>query len=238
MSTPEWLSRTELLLGNGALRKLQDSAVAVVGLGGVGGAAAEALCRAGVGALVLVDCDAVSESNLNRQLIATRETLGLRKTAAAAARLRSINPGCAVTELDLRLTPDNIGELLALSPSAVADCIDTVSAKLALIEACHAASVPIISALGTGNRLDPSKLRAGDVADTAGNSCGLSRVVRAELRRRGVTGHRAVFSAEVPKTVVAEAAHGRHAPASAAFVPPAAGFLLAAEVVRLLTAQR
>ncbi len=234
----DWLSRTKLILGAEAVNTLSLSTVAVLGLGGVGGACAEALCRAGVGRLILIDHDLVDETNLNRQLLATRKTVGQKKCDAAKERLQSINPNVQLVLLDQFYLPENSNFLYEEHPHVVLDAIDTVTAKLHLAENCFAKGIPLVSCMGTGNRLDPSKLRAGDIAETAntGVGCPLAKVMRRELRKRGVASLRVIYSVEEPvKSVCAsDSPSGRHSPGSAAFVPPAAGFLLAAEGVKAL----
>ena len=180
-----WLARTRLLLGEEAVETLRHSRVAVLGLGGVGGAAAEAICRSGVGAMLLADYDKVDITNLNRQLIAVSSTVGQDKTEAAARRLRDINPELDLTLRDGRLAPENLPEVLDWQPDYILDCIDNVTAKLALTVLCREQGVKLITCLGTGNRLDPSLLRVGNLPDTAGTGCPLSRIMRKELRRRG-----------------------------------------------------
>lgn len=224
----DFLERTLPVLGSEALERLENSRVALLGLGGVGGAAAEALCRAGVGHLLLVDNDTVSASNRNRQLIATTATLGLAKTAAAKERLALINPSCQVTTLQRFYLPEESSFLYDWQPDCVLDAIDTVTAKLHLAERCRELNIPLISSMGTGNRLDPSRLRLGSIGDTAGTGCPLTRIMRRELGKRGITQLQVVYSQEPPvKSVCVESEHGRHSPGSTAFVPPAAGFLLA-----------
>lgn len=229
-----WLARTRLLLGDEAVNSLRHSRVAVLGLGGVGGAAAEAICRSGVGAMLLADYDRVDITNLNRQLIAVTSTVGHDKTEAAARRLRDINPELDLTLREGRLTPENLPEVLDWQPDYILDCIDNVTAKLALTVLCRERGIRLITCLGTGNRLDPSMLRVGNLPDTAGTGCPLSRIMRKELRRRGITDLTVVYSLEVPvePAGVPAADNGRHPPASMAFVPPAAGFLMASYAVR------
>ena len=166
-----WLARTRLLLGEEAVETLRHSRVAVLGLGGVGGAAAEAICRSGVGAMLLADYDKVDITNLNRQLIAVSSTVGQDKTEAAARRLRDINPELDLTLRDGRLAPENLPEVLDWQPDYILDCIDNVTAKLALTVLCREQGVKLITCLGTGNRLDPSLLRVGNLPDTAGTGC-------------------------------------------------------------------
>lgn len=241
----DWTARTRVLFdglagpseGERVLRLLGEKRVAVLGLGGVGSACAEALCRAGVGHLLLVDSDAVKESNLNRQLIATRQTLGQNKAAALRERLLSINPAGEFAVSTQFLLGDTVGSVFSFRPDAVADCIDTISAKLALAEECARRGVLLVSSMGTGGRLDPTRLRSGDIADTAGCGCSLARVMRRELKRRGVGRLEVVYSTEPPVrlTIAADGENGRHPPSSSPFVPPAAGFALASLVVRRLT---
>lgn len=230
----DWLGRTRLLLGEDHVEKLRRSRVAVLGLGGVGGAAAEAICRSGVGAMLIADYDRVDITNLNRQLIAVTSTVGHDKTGAAARRLLDINPELQLTVLNERLGPDNLQKVLDWQPDYILDCIDNVTAKLALTVLCREQGAKLITCLGTGNRLDPSMLRVGNLPDTAGTGCPLSRIMRKELRRRGITDLTVVYSLEVPlePAGVPAADNGRHPPASMAFVPPAAGFLMASHAVR------
>lgn len=228
--------RSAALLGEAAMEKLCHATVAVVGLGGVGGACAEALVRGGVGRLILMDHDRVSLSNVNRQLFATAHTVGALKTQAAADRLRSVNPAVSLECLPLFYGADTEEILFAKAPDFVADCIDTVTAKVALIRACKERNIPIVSSMGTGNRLDPTAFRLGDIADTAGCGCGLARVMRRTLRAAGIERLPVVYSTELPKPVIAETEGGRHSPASSSFCPPAAGYALASYVIRNLIA--
>ena len=230
----EWQSRTQALLGERALELLSGSRVAVLGLGGVGGTAAEALVRCGVGHLLLVDRDVVEESNLNRQILATHTTLGLSKAQAARERFLAINPEADLDARQLFYLPENGGFLEEYAPHYVVDAMDNVTAKLDLAQRCREKGIPLISCLGTGNRMDPGALRIGDVAETAGCGCPLARVMRRELKKRGLSGLTVLYSAEYPARALAPGAgeHGSHSPASSPFVPPAAGYLLAAYVVR------
>lgn len=230
-----WLSRTALLIGEEGVLRLRGARVALLGLGGVGGACAEALCRAGVGQLLLCDSDTVSTANLNRQLIATRETIGQAKTEAAAQRLYSIHPSLSLTLCQRFYLPEDSDFLYAFQPDIVIDAIDTVTAKLHLAQECGRRGIALVSCLGTGNRLRPQALTVGDIADTAGCGCPLARVMRRELKKRGIEKLRVVFSRELPLScTVKEEAAGRHPPGSISFVPPVAGYLLAGEAVRLL----
>lgn len=232
----EYTQRTELLLGTDALKKLNQCHVAVFGLGGVGGYAAEALARTGIGELTLVDADAFHPSNLNRQLFATTETLGKRKTEVAAARLKTVAPNCKIHPLDFFYTPENAHQIDLSQFDYIVDAIDTVTSKIHLICAADAAKIPLISSMGTGNKLDPTRLKITDLYKTEG--CPLARVLRRELKARGIRKLKVVFSDEEPKkTVVPDESSPRHAPASAIFVPACAGLTLAAETVKDLTKQ-
>ena len=233
-------SRTALILGDAALDSLSDSHVAVLGLGGVGGYAAEGLARSGVGQLTLIDEDVISPTNLNRQLLATTDTIGLPKADVAAARVAHINPNCKVRPLRFRYEAATREEFFSVHYDYIVDAIDLVSCKLDLIETAHGRAVPIISALGTGDKLDASAFRIADISKTEG--CHLARVLRKELRNRGILHHKVVFSPELPHraaTAVSEAPPpGRRAvPGSTAWCPAVAGLLLAQAVVLDLTGQ-
>ena len=228
-----WLDRQKLLLGEEACRKLAAARVAVVGLGGVGGACVEGLCRAGVGALLLMDHDTVDLTNLNRQLLATRATLGISKAQAAKERVLSINPDCEAAALPLFYGEETSEQLFSFRPDYVVACIDNVTAKLHLAVRCRERGVPLLMALGTGNRLDPSAFRIGTIEETAQNGagCGLARVMRRELKKRGIAGQKVLYSLEpAAKTVLEDG--GRYAPGSLSVCPPAAGFLMASQVIR------
>lgn len=232
------LARTERLLGAEAMARLSAARVAVFGLGGVGGHAAEALARSGIGAMDVFDDDVVSLTNLNRQLIATHDTLGQPKVDAMAARLAAVAPGCRVVPHQLFYMPDTADSVDLSAFDYIVDAVDTVAAKLELATRSTALGVPIISAMGAGNRLDPTRLIVTDLYQTAG--CPLARVMRRELRKRGVQRLKVVWSDEPPFEARGEAADepglppGRNVPGSTAFVPPAMGLVLAAEVVRAL----
>ena len=229
--------RTELLLGAAAMARLAASRVAVFGLGGVGGSAAEALARSGVGALDLFDDDVVSLTNLNRQAVATHDALGMPKVDAMAARIAAIAPEARVEAHRMFYMPENAGEVDLSKYDYVVDAVDTVAAKLELAVRATALGVPIISAMGAGNKLDPTKLTISDIYKTS--VCPLARVMRRELRRRGVRRLKVAWSTEPPATPLGQSeedlAHPRRSiPGSTAFVPPAMGLAIAAEVVREL----
>ena len=228
-------SRTALIYGPEAMEKLARSHVIVFGVGGVGGYVVEALARSGVGALDLVDNDTVALTNLNRQIIATRETLGQYKVDVAEARIRAINPDCRVRTYKTFYLPQTEGAFDLGRYDYVVDAIDTVSGKLALAVNAQAAGTPIISAMGAGNKIDPSALEVTDISRTAVDP--LARVMRKELKKRGVKRLKVVCSREAPIRPLCsdEPTDRRELPGSNAFVPAAAGLLIAAEVVKDLT---
>ena len=229
-------SRTELLLGAEALEKRKAARVIVFGLGGVGGHAAEALVRAGVGAIDLVDDDRIGVSNLNRQLFALHSTLGMDKVDAAKARLLDVNPELAVTTHKCFYLPETADRFDFSRYDYVLDCIDTVTGKLQLVEAARAAGTPIISCMGTGNKLDPTGFRVSDISKTRG--CPLARIMRKELKKRGIAHLQVVWSEELPRepleAAVPDRQGRRSVPGSVSFVPPAAGLIMAGAVVRAL----
>lgn len=234
--------RTALLLGEDGVERLKKAHVLLFGLGGVGSYAAEALARAGVGSLTLVDDDTVSESNLNRQLVALHSTLGQNKAQVAAARIRDINPDCNVTVAPVFYMPATSHELPFDGPvhyDYIVDAIDTVTAKLEIIRQAQAAGVPVISSMGTGNKLRPDLLTACDISKTT--TCPLARVMRRELRARGIEHLRVVYSTEPPRTPknrTAAPAPGqprpKDTPGSSPWVPSSAGLLIASEVIARL----
>ena len=226
---PEEFSRSILVLGNDSIEKLALSRVIVFGLGGVGGYVVEALARTGVGHLDLVDNDEVSLSNINRQIYALHSTVGKDKVAVAHARVLDINPNCIVRKHKIFYLPETADQINLSDYDYVVDCIDTVSAKIELVMRANEANVPIISSMGTGNKLDPSKLRIADISKTS--VCPLARVMRQELRKRGIYHLKCVFSTEEPATASIDSG-SRHVPGSVAFVPSVAGLMMAAEVIR------
>ena len=234
-------SRTEKLLGKAAMEKLAKSRVAVFGIGGVGGYVCEALVRSGVGAFDLVDSDVVSISNLNRQIIALRSTLGRYKTEAMRERMLDINPEADVRVYNCFFLPENRDEFPFTDYDYVVDAVDTVSAKLALAETAMENGVPLISSMGAGNKLDGSAFRVSDIFET--HTDPLARVMRRELKKRGIERLKVVWSEEPPMNPRQEDAEEdpsgkpcRTPPGSVAFAPSAAGLILAGEVVRDLTA--
>lgn len=229
----EQFTRQTMILGEDALSRLQQSHVAVFGIGGVGSFCAEALARAGVGTLTLVDDDTVAPSNLNRQLIALHSTIGLPKVAVMEQRIRDINPDCHVNAMFLRYDEDTKEQFFSQSFDYIADAIDSVGAKLSLIETAMERSVPIISSMGTGNKLDPSLFSITDLSKTSG--CPLARVMRRELKKRGILHHTVLYSPEDPCRPSQELPDGsRPVPGSVSWVPSSAGLMIAGYIIRSL----
>ena len=228
----EEFSRSALLIGEEKIDRLAGAHVAVFGVGGVGGFVAEALCRAGIGTLSLFDRDTVSRSNLNRQIIALQSTIGQEKTEVMAARCRDINPDVTVYPHAVFYDASTADDFPLSAYDYVVDAIDTVSSKLLLAERANAAGVPLISAMGAGNKLDPSLFRVSDITNTT--VCPLARVMRRELKLRGIRHLKVVWSPEPPLTPApCENAPGRRqTPGSMSFVPGTAGLLPAGEVIR------
>ena len=227
--TAEQFSRTELLLGEEAMEILKNARVAVFGIGGVGGYVTEALARSGVGAFDLTDKDRVCLSNLNRQIIATHKSIGKYKTEVMRERILDINPEAEVRTHECFYLPETKGEFDFSSYSYVVDTVDTVTAKLSLAEEAKAAGVPMISSMGAGNKLNPFLFETADIYETS--VCPLARVMRRELRKRGIDHLKVVYSKEPPLPPLKEA----DGPGSTAFVPSVAGLLIASEVIRDLT---
>ena len=228
--------RTELLVGEEGINKLHNSKVIVFGIGGVGSFVVEALTRAGVGNLILVDNDTICISNLNRQIHATQATVGMIKVEAMKERVISINPKCNVEAKQVFITADNISEIIPSDVDYVVDAIDTVTSKLALAEYCYKNNINIISSMGTGNKMDPTQFRVSDVFKT--KVCPLAKVMRHELRKRGVKKFKVVYSEEMPMTPDkgrAVPSAKRQTPGSISFVPPVAGMIIGGEVIKDLT---
>ena len=231
--------RTEMMLGADAMDKLRGCHVAVFGLGGVGSYAVEALCRSGIGELTLIDQDTLSLSNINRQLFALESTVGMSKAEAAAARCRDINPDVIVHPVCATYDAAHREDFFTASYDYIVDAIDLVSCKLDLIEQAQLRGIPILSALGTGNKLDPSLLRVTDISKTSG--CPLARVMRKELRARNIHHLKVVFSPEEPaptRQLEAPPPGRRSVPASVAWVPSCAGLMMAGAVIQDLISER
>lgn len=228
--------RTRMLIGDAGQDILTRASVAVFGAGGVGGAVIEALARSGIGRLDVIDGDTFSVSNLNRQILAVEPAVGKAKTEVAKERILSINPKARVEEWKLFYLPENADTIDFTVYDYVVDAIDTVAGKLAIIEGAKRAGVPVISSMGTGNKLDPSEFEVTDIRKTS--VCPLARVMRQELKKRGITGVKVLYSKEEPRrplqfdTDDVKGTAGRPVPGSMPFVPPVAGYLIAAEVVR------
>ena len=225
--------REAMFYGQDALDRLSQAHVMILGIGGVGSYGAEAIARAGVGQITLVDNDTVGLTNLNRQLCALHSTLGKYKSDVMAERIRDINPNCRVTSLPLLYQDDNKETFFSLEPDYIVDAIDLVSCKLSLIQTAKARNSPIISAMGTGNKQDPTRFRICDISETTG--CPLARVMRRELRNRGIVHHTVLFSDEpaiTPIPLEAPPPGRRSIPASLSWVPSCAGLMLAGYVIR------
>ncbi|MEE6207865.1 MAG: tRNA threonylcarbamoyladenosine dehydratase [Alphaproteobacteria bacterium] len=227
-------SRTRILLGSKAMEKLARSRVAVFGIGGVGGYAVEALARSGVGALDLIDSDKVALTNLNRQIIALHNTIGQYKVDVAAERIQAINPDCIVRTYKTFYLPENSAEFDFSAYDYIVDAIDTVAGKIGLIEAANVAGVPIISAMGAGNKLDPTAFEVTDIYKTS--VCPLAHVMRKELKKRGIKKLKVVYSKEKPLSPLTDEETDKTAkrvtPGSTSFVPPVVGLIIAGEVIK------
>lgn len=235
----EQFLRIEALLGGEAMKLLQNAKVAVFGIGGVGGYTVEALARSGIGKFDLIDNDTVSVSNLNRQIIATVDTIGKPKVEVMRDRILSINPKAEVTIRQSFFLPENKGEYDFGEYSYVVDAVDTVTAKIAILQFSKEAGVPVISSMGTGNKLNPMELEVTDISKTS--VCPLAKVMRKECKERGIQNVKVVYSKEqpiVPKVTLEETdpvAKRRGTPGSTAFVPPVAGLIIASEIIKDLT---
>ena len=214
------------------MSRLVRARVAVFGIGGVGGHCVQALARAGVGAIDVFDDDVVSLTNINRQAVAMSSTLGRPKVEVIRDQILDINPAAVVTCRKMFYTPENADGVDLSVYDYIVDAIDTVKAKVELIVRANAAGVPVISAMGAGNKLDPTRFEVAELSQTS--VCPLCRVMRAQLRKRGIARHKVVYSREEPVRVVADETGGRHAPGSVSFVPPVMGLILAGEVIKNL----
>ena len=231
----EQFLRIQMLLGTEALERLQKARVAVFGIGGVGGYTVEALARSGVGQLDLIDSDTVSVSNINRQILATHSTVGMPKVEAARARILDINPECLVRTHQIFYTPETADRFDFTQYDYIADAIDTVTGKLQLVQRAYETGTPIICCMGTGNKLDASAFQVADISKTS--MCPLARIMRKELSKRGIRHLKVVYSQEEALTPTgweeeAAALGKRQIPGSVAFVPGAAGLILAGEVIK------
>jgi len=223
--------RSEMLFGTDSTEILERKNVAVFGVGGVGGYVVEALARAGIGNITVVDNDTVSVSNINRQIIALESTIGQNKVDVIKKRINDINPNCNVTPIKMFYLPENANEFDLTKFDYIVDAVDTISAKLSLAENAEKTGVKIISSMGTGNKTCPEMFRVCDIFDTSGDA--LARVMRTECRKRNIKKLKVVYSSEEPKNVLCDSENKR-IPASCSFVPPVAGFIIAGEVIKEL----
>lgn len=224
-------SRTEALIGKSAVEKLKKSRVAVFGVGGVGGYVAEALARSGIGVIDLIDSDRVSISNINRQIVALRSTVGKYKTEVMAERIKDINPSAKVNVYNIFYLPETANDFDFLQYDYIVDAVDTVSAKLSIVERAYALNIPVISSMGAGNKLDPTAFEVEDIYKTS--VCPLAKVMRRELKKRGVAKLKVVYSKEEPKlSELIDAETGKRSPASISFVPSVVGLIIASEVIK------
>lgn len=231
MSVKEEFSRTAMVYGGDAINKLQKAHVAVFGVGGVGGFACEALARAGVGQFDLFDKDTVSLSNINRQIIALHSTVGKAKVDIMRERIKDINPDCEVNVYNVFYLPENADEYDLSKYDYIIDAVDTVSAKLEIITRSRRNGVPVISAMGAGNKTDPTMFRVADIYNTS--VCPLARVMRRELKKQGIDGLKVVYSTEEPKKCPNQDKNGeKPVPGSLSFVPSVMGLIIAGEVVK------
>ncbi len=232
-------SRTELLIGAEGMARLKSARVAVFGIGGVGGYVCEMLARSGIYNIALFDSDTVSVTNRNRQIIALESTTGMPKAEVMRDRILDINPDAAVSVNNVFYTPENADDYPLSDYDYIADCIDTVSSKIELIVRAKAAGVRIISAMGAGNKLDPTRFEVADIYKTS--VCPLARTMRYELRKRGIKSLKTVYSKEEPRKPlgdIGEESFGRHIPASAAFAPAAMGIVMASEIINDIAKQQ
>ena len=224
-------SRTEALIGKSAVEKLKNSRVAVFGVGGVGGYVAEALARSGVGVIDLIDSDKVSVSNINRQIVALRSTIGKYKTEVMAERIKDINPNAKVNVYNIFYLDETANEFDFSAYDYIVDAVDTVSAKISIVERAYALNIPVISSMGAGNKLNPTAFEVEDIYKTS--VCPLAKVMRRELKKRGVEKLKVVYSKEEPKiSELIDGDSGKRAPASISFVPSVVGLIIAGEVIK------
>ena len=235
-------SRTKLLFGENTMARLADSHIAIFGIGGVGSYTVEALARSGIGFLDIIDSDKIESSNINRQLFALHSTIGQYKVDVAKSRIYDINPSCCVTAYKLFFSPDTAEQIDFTAYDYIADCIDTVSSKIEIITRAKAAGIPVISCMGAGNKLDPTQFEVADISKTS--VCPLARVMRHELKNRGIENVKVVYSKEkvikplrIEETEKNES-QGKRPPASNSFVPASAGLILAGEIIKAIACRQ
>lgn len=224
--TDSWLDRSKKLIGENNLLKLSKKTVVVLGLGGVGGSCAEALCRAGIGKLILIDNDEFEITNLNRQILATRDCLNLKKCEVAKKRFELINPKIKAVTGNFFCTSQNYKFIFDFEPDYIADCIDTITTKILLAVECYNKNFNLLSCLGMGNRLNPEEIKIGDINDTIGTSCRMSRIIRHKLKEKGIKKLDVVYSTEKPVNL--------NPIGSVSFVPPVAGYFMASKIIKVL----
>ena len=225
-------SRTEVLIGKERVEKLQNSKVAIFGIGGVGSYVVEGLARAGIGSFILIDKDVVDETNINRQIIATKKTIGIPKVEVARQRILDINPNAKIEIREEFFLPESI-DFFDKKIDYVIDCVDTITAKIEIIVRAKKHNIPVISCMGTGNKLDPTKFEVEDIYKTS--ICPLAKVMRKELKQRGIENLKVVYSKEEPiKTNLFDEETNKQIPGSISFVPSVAGLIIAGEVVKEL----
>lgn len=231
MNVKEEFSRTAYVFGENSIEKLNNSRVAIFGVGGVGGYICEALCRAGVGHIDIFDRDTVSLSNINRQIIALHSTVGRPKVEVMKERILDINPECEINAYNVFYLPENADEFDLSAYNYIADAVDTVAAKLEIAERAYKLGIPVISAMGAGNKTDPTRFEVADINDTS--VCPLARVMRRELKNRGIKKYKVVYSKEEPrKSGVTDPESGKSIPGSLSFVPSAMGLIMAGEIIK------
>lgn len=233
-----WYERTRMLLGNSAIDKLKRAKIIIFGVGGVGSFVAEAAARAGIGNITLVDNDCVSVTNINRQIIALNSTIGKTKTEVMSERIKDINNECNVKCVNEFILYDNINEVLNEKFDYCIDAVDTVTAKIAIIMRCQELNIPVISSMGTGNKLDPTRLEITDIYKTT--VCPLAKVMRKELKSRGIKELKVCYSNEEPITPLesTEETNKRRTPGSVSFVPSVAGLIIGGEVIKSITGNK
>lgn len=225
----DWLMRTKLLLGEKQVENLKNKTVAIFGLGGVGSYAAEAIARSGIGSIILIDKDTIEETNINRQLIADTTTLGKQKVEVEKERLLAINPNLQVTIYAEEYNEDKKEKMILKEYSYIVDAIDDIAAKISLIEEAMKKEISIISAMGTGNKIEPTMLEVEDISKT--EVCPLAKIMRKELRKRGINHLKVVYSKEIPQKKI-QAEESKRVTASCSFVPSVAGLIMASEVIK------
>ena len=225
-----WYDRTELLIGFNNLSKLNSYTVAILGLGGVGGAAAESICRAGIGNIIIIDNDLIDITNINRQIISTHSNIGQSKAIEMYNRLKSINPTANIIVEEQFYLPNNSNFLFKYNPDYIIDAIDTITSKIDLAKKCYENKINFISCMGMGNRLDPTQIKYGNINDTIGHGCVISKIIRNKIKELNIPPINVIYSMEKPKKCTINTGH-KNSPGSLSCVPPVAGYILASKVI-------